>query len=174
MRIYIFVIFLIILSGCDRLACYEKTLPEIKQKTSYKQIMKSASFNLSKLRNRSNKLIFFDSTYIDSVLIDSAVFFNQKGNKCLLLILQKTTSDLRLDMIRIVQGTYLDKKWTFSADRVPLVPEIIYTIEKPGKGNRRINNDFETLSREGRLYILEKGNAEFNNCGVDCHYWFGE
>lgn len=177
MKRYIFIVLIASLSSCvhkNKLNCYEQALVKFKEKKKYKELMSTAHYQLLNLLSIDSKLVFEDSSYIDSAIIDDAVFFNKGGNKCLLLILQQTSIDFKSDRVRIIQGTYLNNKWNLSTNRMPLVPEIIYTIKKPQKDSIPVNNSFKILSDKGRGFVLDGGQTAFQNCIIDYEYWFGE
>jgi hypothetical protein len=135
--------------------------------------MQAAKRDLPSLKDKSGKRLFIDKSYIDSVTIDEAVFFNFDRNKCLLLILQQTSKDLYLDQVMVVQGTFTDGRWIFKPDRLPDVPMVIYTVRKSGERQAPINNSFENLSKRARIFVLTAGTPDSYRCDIDNEYWFG-
>lgn len=177
MKIPLMLILIIAILSCknkSKFECYYDSLVSLKKDSNYAKILRAAELELPNLHNRHKIKVFRDSSYIDSAIVDDVIFFNQKRDKCLLLILQKTTGDLNLDQVRIIQGTFFNNNWSFTIDRMPDVPEIIYTINKPLQGKLVVNNSFETLSKKGREYVLNSGNVTSSNCRIDFNYWFGE
>lgn len=177
MKKYIFIVLILSVSSCvyeNKLNCYEQDLVKLKKEKKYNELMYVAHDQLPNLLSVDNELVFKDSSYIDSAIIDDAVFFNKTENKCLLLILQQTSNEFKSDRIRVIQGTYLNDKWKFSSSRMPLVPEIIYTIKKLQKDNVLMSNSFKTLSDKGRKFVVDAGQTVFQNCTIDYEYWFGE
>ena len=112
--------------------------------------------------------------YIDSPIIDDAVFFNQDKSKCLLLILQQTSDTLYLDQILFMHGSYINGQWKFTIDRLPAVPKIIYTVHKSGSRVHPVRNSFQVLSEKGRLFVLTAGTVSNYGCTIDNKYWFGD
>lgn len=130
----IFVVLILSLSSCvykNKQDCYEQSLVKLKEEEKYRDLMGRAHQQLPFLLNLDKKFVFRDSSYIDSAIIDDAVFFNKTGNKCLLLVLQQTSNEFNSDRVIVIQGTYLNNKWKLASNRMPLVPEMIYTIKKP-------------------------------------------
>ena len=165
---------LLITSGCidnskNKLLCYEQNLEILKKEKIYSDILTSAIKTIPTIKNRYDREFLKDS-YVKRWKLDDAVFLNTKRDKCALLILEQSADDLRLDAVHIVQGTFKDNKWNFSYSRLPDVPEIEFTIDKPSPQN----NSFKTLSKEGRLFVLTAGTVKNSGCATDNKYWFNE
>lgn len=172
---YLYFLLVLFCSACNnKLECYQLLLTKLKKEKIYNEVMSTALISLPNIVNSDSRRKIYDSSYIDSTLIDDSIFFNTNRNKCLLLILQKTSKDLKLDQVLIIQGTYNRNKWEFSYDRLPLVPEVVYSVNKTIKGGKPISNSFEYLSNEGRLFILTAGSIKGHDCEIDYNYWFGE
>lgn len=175
MKFY-YLFMLIIISGCknvDKLACYKEQLNDLKTGNVYNHVIRIGRTELPLLKGERGRSFFRDSTYVDSVVIDDAVFFNKEKDKCLLLILQQTSKDLYVDEVRIVQGTKISGEWKFQHNRMPDVPETIFTVRKTGPRNRPQNSSFKHLSEEGRRFVLEAGSVKNSDCNIDEKYWFG-
>ncbi|MEA5139520.1 hypothetical protein [Arcicella rigui] len=175
---YLYILLVLFCNACNnennKLECYQLLLTKLKNEKKYNEVMSTAMINLPNIVNSDSKRKLNDPSYIETTLIDDAVFFNTNRNKCLLLVLQKTSKDLKLDQVLIIQGTYNRNKWEFSYDRLPLVPEVIYSVNKTIKGGKPISNSFEYLSNEGRKFVLTAGVIKSNVCEIDNNYWFGE
>ena len=124
------------------------------------------------MKGENGRSLFRDPTYIDSSVIDDVIFFNKHKNMCLLLILQQTDKSLYLDQVRIIQGEKIGKQWKFLADRMPAMPEIIFTVQKTGPRENPRNNSIKKLSAAGREFVLEAGTVSSNDCNIDEKYWF--
>lgn len=146
----------------------------IKKSSEYQRIIVSAQESLAGVIDVDNKNYFLNPIYIDSAKLDDVVFLNKGGDKCLLLILQKTSKDVKSDQIRILHGARVNGKWLYFANRMPRVPQMTYSIAKPIKGSVLVNNSFKSLSDKGRDYILNFGSVSNQNCNIDCKFWFGE
>lgn len=172
-------IFLLVLfSNCkntpaNKIECYASSLRKLQKERIYDDVIKSASYSLVNLKNRDGKRPYKDSSIIVSSEIDKTIFFNKDRNKCLLLMLQKTSSDLKIDQVQIVQGTLKNNSWTFSYDRLPDIPEITLTVKKHIQNKKSINNTFNYLSIAGQEFVLTAGTTIEGNCKIDEKYWFG-
>jgi hypothetical protein len=168
---------IVMLNGCkniDKIACNDILQQNIRKEKIYNEVMKSALIVLPNLKNKDGRIPYANSAFIVSSKIDSAIFFNEKKDKCLLLLLQKTDSEQRVDQVRIVQGTLKNSIWEFSYDRLPEVPEEIVTVDKQIKNKLNLNRPFNFLSLSGREFILTAGTTFDNDCKIDMKYWFGE
>lgn len=161
-------------NSSNKLSCYNDYLTSLKKEEVYSTILASVHKSIPTLKTPQNRVILQDTSFIINWKLDDAIFFNSKKDKCLLLILEQTNKDLRLDQIEIVQGTLVDKSWRFSLDRLPEIPHTIYTIGKEVKKDGNQNNTFNTLAKKGRLFILTAGTVDFFGCSIDNNYWFNE
>ncbi|WP_316826015.1 MULTISPECIES: hypothetical protein [Pedobacter] len=175
-----FVIVCMVISfGCtgavvNKMACNDINQISIQKEKIYEGVLKSASAVLISLKNKDGKIPYADSSFISSSKIDSVIFFNEAKNKCLLLLLQQTVTDLKTDQIRIIQGTFKNGSWHFSYDRMPEVPEAIFSVDKQIQDNININNSFHFLSISGQKFVLTAGTTLDENCKIDMKYWFGD
>lgn len=170
-------LFVLVLSGClfdTKPQCYEQVLATFKKTSEYKTIIASAQRAILNVLDVNNRKFFVNPLYITSAKIDDAVFLNKVGDKCILVLLQKTTSNLKSDQISILHGALVKGKWQYFANRMPRLPQMTYSIAKPSKGSIHVNNSFKELSEKGREYVLKFGDASSKNCEVDYKFWFGE
>ncbi|SHM49537.1 hypothetical protein [Mucilaginibacter sp. OK098] len=177
MKFILMVAALISLIGCsdsNKLSCYNDRLTTYKKEKLYVQLIKSAKKEIPLLNDEHGQNLFKVPSYIDSAMIDDAVFFNQDKNKCLLFILQQTSNKLYLDQVLIIHGSYIKGEWEFMIDRLPAVPTIIYTVRKSGSRDHPIENSFKTLSEKARLFVLTAGTVGNYGCSIDNMYWFGD
>ncbi len=135
--------------------------------------MDAAKTDIPLLKGENGQSLFKDTSYIDSAVIDNAVFFNTDHSKCLVLVLQQTSKILYLDQVLIVHGTFINGNWRFKPDRFPPVPKIIYTVSKSGTRDKPTNNSFEALSKKACQFILNEGRVDSFGCAIDKDYWFG-
>lgn len=157
----------------DKLSCYSSILKGIVPTKEYRVIMGTAKKDLMKDSRLNGKNAMEDNSFIISSRLDSSIFFNNKKDKCLLLLLQQTAKDLKLDQVKIIQGTLKNGMWHFSYDRLPQVPEVTYTLNKKIKNSVNLNNSFTTLSNESRIFVLNAGTVDVKQCNIDQKYWFG-
>ena len=118
---YCYLVGLLTLTGCmpDKLTCYQDNLEALKLSPEYREVMVTGKKQLPRLTGERGQNLFRDTTYVDTAIIDDAVFFNKDKNKCVLLILQKTSKELYLDQVLIIQGTKLKGEWKFKQNRMP-------------------------------------------------------
>ena len=157
----------------NKLNCYSSILKGTVLTKEYKLVMETAKRNLMNYSLLNVKHSMKDSSFIISSRLDSAIFFNNKKDKCLLLLLQQTAKDLKLDQVKIIQGTLKSGIWHFSYDRLPQVPEVTYTLNKKIKNSVNLTNSFTTLSNESRIFVLNAGTVDVKQCNIDQKYWFG-
>ncbi len=157
----------------DKIACNEAVQNNLQKEKIYSEVIRTAAKSLNDLKNKDGRIVYKDSSLIDSAVLDKHIFFNRAKNKCLLLVLQQTNADFKNDEILIVQGTLINNLWAFSYDRLPEVPEVIYTVKKHVKNKDQMNNTFEHLSISGRKFVLTAGNPAEGICAIDEQYWFG-
>ena len=174
---YIFVILFLsaFFLSCNpnKLDCYNSELNIITESKNFDNLLETARKDLPFLKGERGQNLFNDTSYIYSATIDKVVFFNSDRSKCLLLVLQQTSKNLYLDQVLIIQGTFIDGKWTFKPDRLPAVPKVIYTVRKSGERQNPVNNSVENLSKKARLFILTAGTVNSLGCEIDKEYWFG-
>lgn len=177
MKVFMYLFFFIMVLGCnnerDRLNCYSSSLGNIIRTKEYKLIMEQVAKGLLTNKELDINNPMKDSSFIISTKIDDALFFNKKKDKCLLLLLQKTANDLKLDQVKIIQGSLKNGTWYFSYNRLPEVPEITYTLNKETKNGININSSFSELSKESRMFVLSAGTINLDRCDIDEAYWFG-
>lgn len=177
MKIYIF--FVMTLTACcgcglfqNKSSCYQDSLKNLTEQESYNAACESFDKQVSRIKNRDGFYIYH-TEYVKTVIRDDAIFFNHKENKCLVLLLQQTKDDLKLDQIQIVQGTLNLGTWVFSSDRFPPVPDVIFTINKWSLKGKNINNSFKKIANKGRSFVLNAGTFDSRGCEIDEKYWFG-
>jgi hypothetical protein len=175
-----FILVCIVMSfGCtdivvNKISCNNVKQKSIEKEKIYQEVLKSASVVLTGLKNKDGKIPYAESSFISSSKIDSIIFFNEKRDKCLLFLLQQTVADLKTDQVQIVQGTLGDGLWHFSYDRMPEVPEVVFSVDKQIQGNINISNSFHFLSISGQKFVLTAGTTLDENCEIDMKYWFGD
>ncbi|RZA01092.1 MAG: hypothetical protein EOP47_11905 [Sphingobacteriaceae bacterium] len=164
-----------ILNGCktSKLDCYNSNLNDISATVEYQQVMKSARVKLPLLKGKTGESLFKQKDYIDSAIIDKAVFFNRDKTKCILLLLRQTDRSLYLDNALIIQGSKENQKWIFRLDRLPEVPETDFVVNKSGPRSNPLSNTFDELSAKTREFVLTGGTVSAFNCEIDEKYWFG-
>ena len=172
---FYFILISFAIAGCEnsKLSCYNSELKDLMLISDYKEIMQSAKKQVTLLKEETGQSLYKQDSYIDSAILDESVFFNAAKNKCILLLLRQTVKDLYLDNILIIQGTKHNEKWSFNLDRLPEVPNIKFTIDKSGPRSNAVNNSFDKLSKEGRLFVLTAGTVSNFGCEIDEKYWFG-
>lgn len=156
-----------------KLDCYNSSLANLKRDSTYKLIMKTFDSVALNIKDKEGFYVFHPE-YVKDVLRDQSLFFNTNRSKCLILLLQKSKDDLNVDQVQIIQGTLKNGKWEFYNNRLPAVPQITKTVRKKIIGANSINNTFETLADEGRLFVLSAGNVSTSDCKIDPKYWFNE
>lgn len=167
---------LIMFCGCkyrsvNKIECFSEGQERLKGISVYRDVLGSASSIIATLKNRNGKVVFDNGCVNVCSKLDSVVFFNEKKDKCLLLLLQRSVSGLENDQIHIVQGTLKQKRWTFSYDRMPEIPEVIFSVNKDKPSNT--NNGFKALSNKGIDFVLNAGTTLNDDCKIDMVYWFG-
>lgn len=170
---------LMMFCGCkyhssNKMECFSEEQKRLKGASEYRDVLGSASSVISTLKNRNGKVLFDNGCVNVCSKLDSVVFFNEKKDKCLLLLLQKSISGLENDQIRIIQGTLEQNRWTFSYDRMPDVPEVTFSVAKHEKKTSNINDPFKVLSDKGIEFVLNAGTTFDDNCKIDVAYWFAD
>ncbi|WP_207428312.1 hypothetical protein [Pedobacter sp. SYSU D00535] len=156
----------------SKLSCFKSSLESLKGQEIYSEIQTAAFKVIPSLKNADNRSVIADTSFIKKWKIDDAVFLNSKRDKCLLLLLEQTSSDMKLDRIEIIQGTLINIAWCFSFGRLPEIPEITYTVTKEIKDGKNLNNSFDALSEKGRAFVLSAGTIKTTGCFLDDNYWF--
>lgn len=165
----------ILSNGCNpsKLDCYNSNLNDISTTAEYKEVMRSARVELPLLKGKTGESLFKQKDYIDSAIIDKAVFFNRDKTKCILLLLRQTNKRLYLDNALIIQGSKESQKWIFRLNRLPEVPEIDFVVKKSGPRSNPLSNTFDELAAKTRQFVLTGGTVSAFNCAIDEKYWFG-
>lgn len=176
LKIYlIYLSFLLSIFACQqssKLSCFKSSLESIKRQEIYSEVHTAAFKIIPSLKNVNHHSVIADTSFIKKWKIDDAIFFNSKRDKCLLLLLEQTSSDMKLDQIEIVQGTLVNKVWRFSFSRLPEIPEITCTVNKEFMDGKNHSNSFNILSEKGRAFVLSAGTIEPSGCVLDENYWF--
>ena len=122
--------------------------------------------------NDAHPLIHPD--FVKDSSISDAVFFNHNHTRCLLLLLLKLQDDSNLDWVIAIQGTLTNEGWIFKSDRLPSIPEMIFSIKKEKLNGHFVSNSFLTLSDNGIDWVLSENQRSKNCYDIDDKYWFGD
>jgi hypothetical protein len=144
-----------------KLNCYADTLKNMQNESLYKEVMSQFVDTFKIMKNDKR---YFGVPEVVSNKIDEAIFFNKNKTECLLIALQRSSSDFMFATARIIQGTLQGEKWVFEAsmtfsyskDFINLYPE----------------NSFENISKLARYSVLKAGNTKKGGCEIDDNYWF--
>jgi hypothetical protein len=141
-------------SVSEKNECYSQKLARLEEDPAYRVAIKQFTDSFTVLV-RQHQVLQYRKNFIDN-----AIFFDQRKEHCIILILQ-TTPDL--SFARAVRGDLRPGKWVFSLSR-----EYIFEEEDFKEiGGKSINN----LSRLGRYVILTDGHPP-GPCDIDEKYWF--
>jgi hypothetical protein len=138
--------------------CYSKKLERLATDTLYLSVYSQFVDSFESLK-KSEKILQFRENKIDH-----AIFFNKNRDKCILLILQKSSDTILFGYGRAVEGIRVNKGWQFSLSR-----EYIFDKDYLKLFN---DNSFDNISMIARYCILIDGKVEKRGCEIDDYYWF--
>jgi hypothetical protein len=138
--------------------CYLSKLRKLVTDTLYTSVYSQFLDSFEVLRKNEKILQFRDYE------IDQAVFFNKARNKCILLILQRTTGKDIFGFGRAVMVVKNDKGWRFSLSKEYIIEGDYFEIFN--------NNSFDNISKVARYCIMIDGKVEIQACEIDEYYWF--